>query len=455
MNILFFVFIPLVWTSIVNGFDCPELEDDNFDFKDPSFPEIFFRCFTSMGTKIVSWRCPPGTTFDMESKECQSDSKLRSFGNEMYREKRSADSDIMVHSIPKKDIEESISNFMNIFKSVTNNYFQNVSSLAYEHLEFHYFPIFELIKKDVIPIYINKVLPKAQKFREYIQSLSGRIFKKIYWSWEASNSSHINLVSFQDVISDVSEDLNTFFEFERNLSSTTMPSKRSKRTVDNSDSLPDFILEYVRPVVKSLFANTINFVVGGEESLMSKLFLPSVIEIFEDPETKFYLRRIFWSAKSAYAPFVLEMLKKQSYNTPRGTIIRMPYAIIQKAVHQFNTETEPLIRKVLIKHLPSFLRRSAKFTPLIFETLETVRRHAGNDVSKLKTSIFSFVMKYSEVSERSGSNYWNLYTYTEMINDLKPIKQDLVNIIFNYMSRSPDSFLNILFRADSIFTRLL
>ncbi|GFU06587.1 chitin-binding type-2 domain-containing protein [Trichonephila clavipes] len=438
--------------NAVNGFFCPEDSNISYYVDTSSNCEYYHLCINSL---FLTYKCPSGQAFDSLLEMCTDSANVTCIHPEVFRTKRSVNSDVIVHSISKDSLREGLSELFDVFISTLKTTIEDVSPTVYESLDEDYFTLFDSLKNDLAPIYEIKILPKVEEFQTYVQNVSGRIFEKAYKSWEASNSTHINLASFEDIVADVSNDLSPFFELGKYLSSRMGSSARAKRSIDQDNMLPEFILEYFRPIVKSLFSNTINLIVGGEDSLMSKLFLPSIIEVFENPETRFDLRRIFWSAKSAYAPVVYELIKRQTHTTPRGTVIRIPHAVVQKAMNQFSSETEPLIRKVLIKHLPAFLRRTARFDKLMFKTFDALEKHANDDISQLKSNIFSFIIKYINVLEGSGTNYWNMYTYTEMISDLKPIKINLINIIFNYMSNSPDTLFNFLFSADSMLTRFL
>ncbi|GFR29533.1 chitin-binding type-2 domain-containing protein [Trichonephila clavata] len=462
--------------NVANGFTCPKDNIVGYYADTSTKCEDYHLCIHSH--VVSSHKCDSGTAFDSQSERCIDAACVKCIDTKALRTKRSANSDVIVHSISKDAVKEGLSELLDVFISTLKTTVKDVSPTIYEQLEEDYFELFDSIKNDLAPIYEMKVLPKVEEFQAYMQALSGMIFEKAYKSWEASNSTHINLASFEDILSDVSNDVSPFLELGKylpsrmgqstrakrsidqdnmllDLSSGMGLSTRAKRSIDEDNMLPDFILEYFRPIVKSLFSNTINLIVGGEDSLMSKLFVPTIFEVLENPETRFDLRRIFWSAKSAYAPVVYELIKRQTHTTPRGTVIRIPNAVVQKAMHQFSSETEPLIRKVLIKHLPPFLRRTAKFDKLMFKTFDAIEKHASDDISQLKSNIFSFIVKYINVLEGSGSNYWNLYTYTEMISDLKPIKINIINIIFNYMSKSPDTLMHFLFSADSMLTSFL
>ncbi|GFY64362.1 chitin-binding type-2 domain-containing protein [Trichonephila inaurata madagascariensis] len=452
MKILFFALVPFIWMNVAKGFYCPDDGDISYYVDTASNCEYYHLCINSL---FLTYKCPSGMAFDSLLETCTDSANVTCIHLEVFRTKRSVNSNDIVHSIPKVSLREGLSELFDVFISTLKTTLEGVPPTFYESLEEAYFAHFDSIKNGLAPIYEMKILPKVEGFQTYVQNVSERIFEKAYKAWEASNSTHINLASFEDIFSDVSNDLSPLVEFGRYLSSRMESSTRVKRSIDRDNMLPEFILEYFRPIVKSLFSNTINLIVGGEDSLMSKLFLPSIIEVFENPETRFDLRRIFWSAKSAYAPVVYELIKRQTHTTPRGTVIRIPHAVVQKAMNQFSSETEPLIRKVLIKHLPAFLRRAARFDKLMFKTFDAIEKHASDDISQLKSNIFSFIVKYINVLEGSGVNYWNTYTYTEMINDLKPIKINIINIIFNYMSNSPNTLFNFLFSADSMLTRFL
>ncbi|GIZ03164.1 uncharacterized protein CEXT_609301 [Caerostris extrusa] len=193
------------------------------------------------------------------------------------REKRSV---VTVHSISKAGLKEQALKAKSVLMTFLEGAVRDVAPTVYDKFEAEYSSILEPIKDDVLPLFRKQLAPQLKKACDYSKKLFGRFFERFYKSWEASNATHLNIYSVEDIISDVKNDMKPILQMGKYISSKMMHS-RPKREV------PEFVQEIARPLASSFVSDALNLVVGEEESFMGKIILPTVFDMIQDPETRF------------------------------------------------------------------------------------------------------------------------------------------------------------------------
>ncbi|GBM35095.1 hypothetical protein AVEN_220781-1, partial [Araneus ventricosus] len=402
---------------------------------------VYHYCDKSVMTTLT---CPSGQAFDAEKMKCLEASSVTCTDNEHHRMKRS----IEVHSIAIKDMKSSAERTSREIAEAVKKYLQSTMPTVYEELEKTYFPIVNSVENDLLPLYKEKVSPKMKKGVSYAQKLFGRLFQKAYQSWEMSNSTHLNIVSLDDIVSDVSNDLKPVLQLGRYLSSKVLNS-RHKRWAD------DIARSVGRPIAEDIFDSVLNFISGEQDTVMSKLVLPIVTELASDAETRFDIFKLIVALKSAFAPVMNEMYKRQLHDTPPGTIVHLPRYIVDKARNSFHTDSLPILGKIMRKHLRMILRMSGENLPLITSEAETLHSGFGQ---RLRHEWIVFLEKHQSLFLADNSyDYTHIHTktVTEIIRDLQPIKSLLIEMFLNSMSTSPNALFKFFARADTVVMRLM
>ncbi|GFY79657.1 chitin-binding type-2 domain-containing protein [Trichonephila inaurata madagascariensis] len=413
--------------------------------------KVYHHCVNS---QIHTFTCPPGQAFDHRTSQCLDVSNVECIETDgHHRHKRS---DVQVHTIPIGDLK---SNFLEAYRKIKpelKEALQKSAPSVYEVLEVEYFPVIESFIKDMAPIVEDKVLPRLKNMFDYSAKVAGRVIKKLSDSYELSNSTHINLVSFTDLAQEIGKDMEPVLQLGRYLSNRLAKSSRPKRsaTVPINEA-PELLVGVLEPYLKEAFENFVELFTGNEETLTGKVILPVVVSMLKDDETRLDIQKIFWSAKSAYAPLINEMLRRQSFFTPEGTLIRIPVSEINAAKAIYYRETKPIVKKLFRKHLALFFDTLADNMELFFDTLDRLRDASRDHIGVLKDSFIRFYRKHGNTLRSAKDGHITTYTFTEITKDLKPIEVTILQIAIDYMSRMENSWISTLFTRDSIIYRTL
>ncbi|GIY51453.1 chitin-binding type-2 domain-containing protein [Caerostris darwini] len=354
---------------------------------------------------------------------------------ELSRPKRAFET---VHSISIVELTENLKELVELLKSESKEIVKNVAPSIAEVFEENYITAVEETTKYLIPFFNSNVLPKINKMRGYVKTMAERVLKKLHTSWKMSNSTHINIVSFDDIVSDVSVELKPIIKFGKFLQARS----RGKRSIDSSFD------EIVKGIIK----------IGGgiifsEDPLLSDFALPIFYEMIDDPETFNDMKHLLIIARNIYGPSATEMLQSRSF-AHRGYNYRISQSRIDAARYQFFQASKGTIFKIIEKHLPTIFRRSAANVPLILESIGKLHQYSGNEVWEVKKELFHFFTKHSEFFLSNNPGYVNVNTFTAMKRDLHPIKVKLIKIAFDYLSHSPSGIIRFLFNRNSMLYRL-
>ncbi|KAG8193271.1 hypothetical protein JTE90_027015 [Oedothorax gibbosus] len=238
--------------------------------------------------------------------------------------------------------------------------------------------------------------------------MGSKIFEKIHRSYELSNSTHINVVSFADIFEEISNDLQPFLKFGRYFSSRLTKNTRTKRETGKPiTDVPELLLGYLEPALKELYSSATCMFSGNDNTLFSKVIMAVLLEIKNDEDSMLDVKKLScWSSKVEFSPLMFDVLKRQSVDDPEGTIIRVPRSKIVEVKAYFHRETKTLISKLLTKHLPTLVSKLAENTKLIFSSIERIKllKSEGN-AAVLRDDIMRFIRKHSALwKSESGSH---------------------------------------------------
>ncbi|GIY88610.1 chitin-binding type-2 domain-containing protein [Caerostris darwini] len=187
-------------SSVVYGFTCPEGSGTFYHADVSSGCQVYYMCLNS---EMATLRCLDGQVFDESKSRCVDPEEFQCIKGEVVRQKRSVDT---VHSISIVELKESVKKLIDTALVEIKMILQEVAPSIYHVFETEYAPLSASIKKDLDPI-LNASIQRGQKMCDYVKKLKAKVVSKLNRSWEISNSTHINLLSFDDIIYDIQKDL--------------------------------------------------------------------------------------------------------------------------------------------------------------------------------------------------------------------------------------------------------
>ncbi|GBM78437.1 hypothetical protein AVEN_96773-1 [Araneus ventricosus] len=440
-------------TSISYGSVICNEENDLTFFADKSTAcEEYFICYNG---RLTRFACPTGFAFhDFKSRcvEASAFTCVEELEENEISHSRYKRSDVLVHSISKAKAKESAWHLMESIKTDVMDALKEAAPSVYDSIEDNYIPILLSIKNDIMPIVKQSVLPRVQKAYTYGKNLGDRVVKKLHQSWEMSNSTHINLVSFSDVASDVSDDLKPLIQLGKYFSSRL--TSRPKRSIYFPRSLFETVSSFIQPVATAIFKG-VSSAAAANDPFLRDYVLPMVFEMTDDPQTAAQIKEIVWIAKRIYSPIASEFFRGRSYGDFNGVVFQVSNPVLDDAKFRLYKEVKPIVSNILERHLQMILYRTGVHLPLITATLERIEVYSGNEVKDLKHDLLFFFAKHSEFFWTNDASFRNVKTFTEMKEELKPIKKNLLKVAMDYLSHSPNSWLNMLFNRNSFLYRLL
>lgn len=403
---------------------------------------------------MTTLTCPSGQAFDHHTNQCADASLVHCIETHHHHHKRSVDEE--VHTVSIEKLKESTKEVYQNIKTLVKTTLQETVPTVYDRLKANYTPIFNSIRDDFEPVINDKILPRMEKFLVYAKRMGGKIFKKVQRSYELSNSTHVSVVSFADVLDEITKDMEPVLKLGRYFSARLSTPNRIKRSSEpHIFEIPELLLGYMEPALKDAFSSVTSMLSGNEDTFFSRIIMPIVFNLTGDPETMFNIKKVFWSSKAAFAPLVYEMLKRQSVFDGDGEIIRIPHEIVDEAKAFFYRETKPLIRAIFEKHLEFILSTCSKNTKLILETIDRVDYSSQSRVGLLRDSIERFMQKHLQVLQSSDSTHFSTYTITEIKKDLRPIEVTLLQIFMDYLGHLDNSVTRMLFNKESFLFKAL
>ncbi|GFT34065.1 chitin-binding type-2 domain-containing protein [Nephila pilipes] len=400
----------------------------------------------AIDSKQLASVCPEGKIFDTSSNSCIDISMHES--EELHRLNAPY---IRIHLLPKEEIKQNIFSFIENIESLANRALQETAPSVYELIDTEYMPIINSIQNDMLPV-LNKIaLPQIKKAYNYSMNVCKRIFGKLYQSWELSNSTHVNIVSFSDIADDINNDIKPILQLAKFLS-PKLSQSRSKRSINSGIHVSPIISMNAEPILKGIFRTVANAITGGEDPFFNQLVMPIVENMMADPKTMGQLRNVFWKAKNIYEPIAFDLIRSKLQIFRGGSISRQFENRIKVANFEFYKETKPIFAEILTNHLPMILKKSAQNVQIIYWKLDHLKKYSGDLIHEVKFDLFIFFIRHGEYILRDD---FNIETFSNMKKDLDVIKPKLLRISINYFSRSPNSWVNFLFSQNSILSRFI
>ncbi|GIX69324.1 chitin-binding type-2 domain-containing protein [Caerostris extrusa] len=101
------------------------------------------------------------------------------------------------------------------------------------------------------------------------------------------------------------------------------------------------------------------------------------------------------------------------------------------------------------------LRKTGDHMFLILEAVERMEEYSGDMVHELKRDLMAFFATHAEFLLSSDESYANVGNVAQMKSDLEPVKIALLKISMDYLSHSPNTWLNFLFSRNSVLYNYL
>ncbi|GIY00455.1 chitin-binding type-2 domain-containing protein [Caerostris darwini] len=238
-------------------------------------------------------------------------------------------------------------------------------------------------------------------------------------------------------------------EFQCDITESTIQSSidlNLPSTQFSSDSF-DIIDPFLKPVAKTAFKMTTS-AMARDNPFLRDYTLPIVYEMVDDDETANQMEDILWTAKSIYRPFAV-LTTNPRYRS------QIPQEQLDEDKFQFYLQTRENVGKIFEKHLPMILRKTGDHMPLILEAVECMEEYSGGMVHELKRDLVAFFANHAEFILASDESHASVENVARMKRDLEPVKMTLVKISLDYLSHSPNSWLNFLFSQTSVLYNLL
>ncbi|GBN41730.1 hypothetical protein AVEN_210150-1 [Araneus ventricosus] len=433
------------------GYSCPNDGHTFFHADVSTGCQVYHRCENGQMSTLT---CPSGQAFDHHSSQCVDISAVHCVETDgHHRHKRS---DVLVHTIAVEDLKKGANEFLQTVRLAARKALQESAPTALEIIDSQYAPVVNSVKDDFEPIFNDKIMPRLVKYFDYSKSVAGRVFQKVYKTWEMSNSTHINLVSFSDLASDLSKDMQPVLQLGRYLSSRLAPQVRPKRSTSTPiNEIPELMLPFLEPYFQPVAENILKVIEGEHESVLSKVILPVLKEMISDEEALFDLKRCYWSFKAAFFPFLQEVMEKQSFYTPEGTLIQVANSKIEEAKSKFYRESKPTIMKLIHKYGKELLFKASDHVPLLLDSFAEFQPVYGNHAGVLSDLGLRFLLKHKNLFKLADGPFTGSHTPTEILNDLKPIGITILQMVSDYMSQMENSWFSFLFNKNSFLYEIL
>ncbi|GBM78449.1 hypothetical protein AVEN_96781-1 [Araneus ventricosus] len=242
------------------------------------------------------------------------------------------------------------------------------------------------------------------KFVREFQPSDDKIFQVLsyYQTWDIPNSTHINEVPVHDV-TDAPNDLRQANELRRYFSSKK--NAKPKQKILNTS-----LVEILFVDLEALF----NFTVpSSADHFFWDYALPMIKAMMENPDTACEIREIVYTAKRIYAPLEYQMLKKLRYKGYNSIVFRHLKPAVDEARFKLYTETQPIISRILERHLLIILFSTADNLRLIMDTLDSIKEYSEDGVKDLKHHLWHFFPKYSKLFSPKDLSFRSLMTFAE------------------------------------------
>lgn len=217
--------------------------------------------------------------------------------------------------------------------------------------------------------------------------------------------------------------------------------------------LPDFMMAYMNPVVANVINELSSAVAGDADSIISKVVIPLAYDILNNPESMWDVFQVIVIAKASFSPLIWEMMKRQTYNAPQGTVVKVPRHFYEQADRSFQ-RARPIVNKLMNNYTEQVLRYAHDASPQLVDLFDNLIYENYAGVNTLKDEVFDFLQKHRDMFKTSTDAQVHYYSMAEIQRDFAPIKTALINLFFAYVRRNPKSLMNITFGENGLLHRL-
>lgn len=139
-----------------------------------------------------------------------------------HHHKRSVDEDEEYHTIDIQNAKTKVVEAYRAIKPIVLETMENVAPTIYVKFQRDYVPALKSFKDEVLPYFREKVLPQIRKEYRFVLNIMGQIFEKIYKSYELSDSNQITIVSFNDIVEQIANEIKPLLDLGRYLSAKAL-----------------------------------------------------------------------------------------------------------------------------------------------------------------------------------------------------------------------------------------
>lgn len=187
---------------------------------------------------MQTFTCPSGEAFNHETSQCQDASTFdcietmgdHSHHHHHHHHKRAIEE---YHTIDVQLLKTTAIETFRAIRPIILEAFKTVAPTMYAKFENDYAPAIKDFSKDVLPFFQQKVLPQIQKHSQFALHILAQVIEKAYESYQMSNSTHINVVSFSDVANEISNEIKPILDLGRYLTARVL---KENEKVENKRS---------------------------------------------------------------------------------------------------------------------------------------------------------------------------------------------------------------------------
>lgn len=191
-----------------------------------SFPQVYHFCQNS---QLQTFTCPEGQAFHHVTSKCEDASVAEcietmadhSHHDDHHHHKRSVEVE-EYHTIDIYNAKTKVVEAYRAIKPIVLETIENVAPTIYTKFQRNYIPALKNFKDEVLPYFREKILPQIRKEYRFALNLMGQIFEKIYRSYELSDSNQITIVSFNDIVDQITNEIKPLVDLGRYLSAKAL-----------------------------------------------------------------------------------------------------------------------------------------------------------------------------------------------------------------------------------------
>lgn len=193
-----------------------------------TFLQVYHFCQNS---QLQTFTCPEGQAFHHLTSKCEDASVaecIETMGDHSehdhhyHHHKRSVDEVEEYHTIDIQNAKTKVVEAYRAIKPIVLETMENVAPTIYVKFQRDYVPALKSFKDEVLPYFREKVLPQIRKEYRFVLNIMGQIFEKIYKSYELSDSNQITIVSFNDIVEQIANEIKPLLDLGRYLSAKAL-----------------------------------------------------------------------------------------------------------------------------------------------------------------------------------------------------------------------------------------